>query len=118
MAILKINNIEVAEPSSIDWTNQQWEGENAGRNANGVMIHDYIAHKDALDITWDKLTEEEFNKMFSLTRGKNFNLKYYEPYSATQVTKNMYAGDYKSTHYSSISGKNVWISFSVSFIEN
>ena len=118
MALLTINGVEVATPSKFDIIISTWEGENANRNANGQMVHDYICTKEKIELSWNKLTEEQMIEITGLITQKNFNVTYYSPRLGDRENVSMYAGDFKVSMRSAVQGDRKWGSITVNFIEN
>ena len=62
--------------------------------ADGKMILNVISQKRRLDITTAYMTNSQLHEFFTKIRVKpTMEVKFYDPYTASQVTKTMYRGD-------------------------
>lgn len=63
------------------------------RNANGDMILKIVNDKRKLSITTKYMTQSEMSAFFALIPSGSLSVKFYDPYTGAEVTKNMYRGD-------------------------
>lgn len=62
--------------------------------ADGTMILNVISQKYRLDITTKYLTGSELNTFYTqIKNAPTMTVEFYDPYSASRVTKSMYRGD-------------------------
>lgn len=62
--------------------------------ADGTMILNVISQKFRLDITTKYLTGTELNTFYSqIKNAPTMTVSFYDPYTASRVTKTMYRGD-------------------------
>ena len=62
--------------------------------ADGTMILNVISQKYRLDITTKYLTDTELNTFFNqIKNAPTMTVSFYDPYTASRVTKTMYRGD-------------------------
>lgn len=92
MALITINNTEL-EPLSgydVEWYDLSLD---SGRNANGDMRLNIVNNKYKVILHTPYITQTELSSLFALIGVGTLSVTFYDPFTATTVTKNMYRGD-------------------------
>jgi hypothetical protein len=95
---IKSGNDWVALPHVATFTVGWYDvSKDSGRDtttADGKMILNVISNKFRIDVTSTYMTGAELNNFFStISVRPTMEVKFYDPYSASVVTKTMYRGD-------------------------
>lgn len=122
MAVLKINDIQIATPSTLKVTLQDIDSDDTGRNQKGTIVRDRIVGganaKRKVECTWKALTSSETSKLLKAMDGVSFNVTYPDPYTGTTRTMKAYAGDRSLPIYvMRPDGSYVWESLTANFVE-
>lgn len=118
MDLLKINNQQIATPSSFKYTLSDLDLE-SGRNLNGEMVRNRVATKVRLDLTWNSGVMDT-NSMSILLKAFDevfFDVSYFDIREGKVLTKSMYVSDRIANMYSFINGKPVFDEISFALIE-
>lgn len=79
---------------SVGWYDVSKDSGRDTTTADGKMILNVISNKYRLDVTSTYMTGTELNTFFSkIKTNPTMDVKFYDPYTATVVTKTMYRGD-------------------------
>lgn len=101
MAVLKIQNQEVACPAAMQWTLSTFDLDSSRSAIDGTLNRQVICHKEKLVLEWHcaNLTPEEISQILTLTLPTFFVVEYYSPLSASVVQKEMYVSDRETNFY-------------------
>ena len=95
-----VNNVKLKYVANyqVGWYDVSKDSGRDTTTADGTMILNVISQKYRLDITTKYLTGPELNTFYTqISSAPTMTVSFYDPYSATRVTKTMYRGDRTST---------------------
>lgn len=95
-----VNNTKLPYVASyqVGWYDVSRDSGRDTTTADGTMILNVISQKYRLDITTKYLNSTELNTFYTqIATAPTMTVSFYDPYSATRVTKTMYRGDRTST---------------------
>lgn len=117
MATLRINNVNMPEPSSLTWDNMDIDSSKSGRNANGAMLRDRIASKVKLAIEWKLLSPADMSTVLTAISPAFFQCTYPDAKAGGFQSKTMYAGDRSAPALVMKDGVMFWSGLKVTFTE-
>lgn len=91
-----VNNVKLPYVATyqVGWYDVSRDSGRDTTTADGTMILNVISQKYRLDITTKYLTGTELNEFFTqIKNAPTMTVSFYDPYTASRVTKNMYRGD-------------------------
>jgi len=91
-----VNNVKLKYVATwqVGWYDVSRDSGRDTTTADGTMILNVISQKYRLDITTKYLTGTELNEFFTqIKNAPTMTVSFYDPYTASRVTKNMYRGD-------------------------
>lgn len=91
-----VNNVKLPYVATyqVGWYDVSRDSGRDTTTADGTMILNVISQKYRLDITTKYLTGAELNEFFTqIKNAPTMTVSFYDPYTASRVTKNMYRGD-------------------------
>lgn len=114
------NLISVREPTDINF--RKFNLANQERTMDGTLVVDFISSKEAVNITWDMLPDDEFQKLMDIVEQKKldktyYSIKYLKPGTTVLKTVSAYAEEISYYPFYLGNGKLVWCDISISFIE-
>jgi hypothetical protein len=95
-----VNNVKLKYVANyqVGWYDVSRDSGRDTTTADGTMILNVISQKYRLDITTRYLSDTELNDFYAqIKNAPTMTVSFYDPYTATRVTKNMYRGDRTST---------------------
>lgn len=118
MDLLKINNRQIATPSSFKYTLSDFDLE-SGRNINGEMVRNRVTTKVRLDLTWKSgaMDTKSMSVLLKAFDDVFFDVSYFDIREGQMVTKKMYVSDRTGNMYSFVDGKPVFDEISFALIE-
>lgn len=114
---MKINSINVAQPTQLQVVISDLDNESARDPVTAQMYRDRIATKRKLNCQWGLLTSAEIAQILREISNVFFNVTYTDPLENKEVTRTFYAGDRTSAVSLVIRGETLWSGFSCNFIE-
>ena len=94
MSMVTIGGVDVPDPSSWEWTEQDVSGSDAGRDETGLMHKDTICQKASLALAWAALTPAQARTVIGALKSSEYlTVRFRDPATAADVTKTMYAGN-------------------------
>lgn len=118
--MLWIGGVQMPEPKADGLTvtkNKIWS-KNAGRAADGNMVGDIVGIKYKLDIQWAYCKPADVQKIDAAVSGAAFfPVRFVDPGTGQEVTRNFYAGDPKYPVHTYAMGGGRYKGVSVSLIE-
>lgn len=120
MAILKINNKDIANPQTLTWDIYDLDAEEgAGRNQQGEMFRDRVAVKRKINCTWGPLEPAEMSALLKAMDDVFFTLKYPDAHDGGYREGSFYVGDRSTPMYmwNNEKQKFLWEGLSANFIE-
>ena len=120
MAILKINNKDIANPMTLTWDLYDLDSEEgAGRDQQGRMFRDRVAVKRKLNCTWGPLEPAEMSALLKAMDDVFFTLHYPDAHDGGYRTGTFYVGDRSTPMYmwNNEKQKFLWEGLSANFIE-
>ena len=91
-----VNNVKLKYVANyqVGWYDVSRDSGRDTTTADGTMILNVISQKYRLDITTRYLTDTELNDFYTQIKvAPTMTVSFYDPYTATRVTKTMYRGD-------------------------
>lgn len=115
MAMIKVGNVNLPEPSSYKVTAQDIDSENTGRNENGIMFRERI-RQDVykIQVAWQNISESDKNTIINAIGNATFSVTFF--YGSQTLTKTMYVGDRSCDLVWKPQTGSIW-NVSVNFIE-
>ena len=95
-----VNNVKLPYVASyqVGWYDVSRDSGRDTTTADGTMILNVISQKYRLDITTKYLSGSELNSFYSqIKNAPTMEVSFYDPYSASRITRTMYRGDRTST---------------------
>ena len=95
-----VNNVKLPYVANyqVGWYDVSRDSGRDTTTADGTMILNVISQKYRLDITTKYLTGTELNTFYTqIKNAPTMTVSFYDPYTASRVTKTMYRGDRTST---------------------
>ena len=104
------------QPSKYQVDQYDVSDENAGRTADGAMQKNILGRCYKVQMSWNVLNSTQAQSLFSLfTANQYFNVTFYSPYEATQVTKEFYVGDRSAPCYNAT--LDIWTNIAFNIIQ-
>jgi len=117
MALIKINDVELPNPSEFSVTQSDLDSDATMRNSEGYLIRDRVrAGVYRIDVSWEGLTHSDYLTVVNALAPAKFTVDFWDMNSASRKTAQMYAGDRKSKLVFK-SGNRAVISLSCALIE-
>lgn len=91
-----VNNVKLKYVANyqVGWYDVSRDSGRDTTTADGTMILNVISQKYRLDITTRYLSDTELNDFYTQIKvAPTMTVSFYDPYTATRVTKTMYRGD-------------------------
>ena len=120
MAILQINNFDIADPKTLTWDIYDLDSEDgAGRNQEGLMFRDRVAVKRKLNCTWPPMEPAEMSKLLKAMSDVFFTIRYPDAFDGAYREGEFYVGDRSTPMYmwNAEKGKYLWQGLTANFIE-
>lgn len=120
MSILKIDGVEIKDPSSFEWGFSDASSEESGRSVNtGKMNKDIIASKRKLTCSWLNPSKEDTKIILQLVCGKPYMMVTYPDALSgnDNETREFTVGDRTAPMKMWTVGKKMYSSLSFNFIE-
>ena len=88
------------DPSSLTYSVYDLDaGGKTGRGLDGGMNRERVAVKEKINMTFNAMFREDFEKTISLIKTPFFYVKFYSPYYAQERIAEMYVGDSSIDYY-------------------
>ena len=106
-------------PATIKWELNTEDAPTSGRNASGYMFRDVVADKRKLQVSWPPLDDTQISTLLQMIDAPFFEIEYPDAHDGTVRDMECYVGNRPAPikSYNATSGKWLWGSLSVSFIE-
>lgn len=117
MAILKINGVDMPDPSSFSVSIMDLDSEESRRNILGKLNRDRVAVKRKLNCEWGPLTMSQISTLLNAVKDEFFQVTYPDPFVGGEATKTFYVGDRQMPMYSKVNGQILWEGLKMNFIE-
>lgn len=114
---IKINGVEMPQPSSFTCTIMDISSDGTSRDANGTMHIDRICTKRKIELEWKYLNMQDMSKILKLVRNIFFTVTYPDPMEGHTITKTFYVGDRTTGMYSCVDGEPKWKDIKYNLIE-
>ena len=91
-----VNNVKLKYVANyqVGWYDVSRDSGRDTTTADGTMILNVISQKYRLDITTRYLSDTELNDFYTqIKNAPTMTVSFYDPYTASRVTKTMYRGD-------------------------
>lgn len=95
-----VNNVKLPYVANyqVGWYDVSRDSGRDTTTADGTMILNVISQKYRLDITTGYLTGEQLNNFYTqIKNAPTMEVSFYDPYTASRITRTMYRGDRTST---------------------
>ena len=83
-------NIDFINGYTVEWYDLS---KNSNRNANGDMILRVVNDKRKVTLSTPYLTQTEISTLFTALASGSLSVTFYDPFTASSLTRNMYRGD-------------------------
>lgn len=93
MAMLKVNGVNVKEPSEMTYGLQDISASDAGRTQDTIMHKNRVGQKVTLSLAWSMTTPEETAALLQAFDPEYVNVTYNDAKLNALVTKVFYTGD-------------------------
>lgn len=120
---MKIDGLELPNPSTYDVTYADLDSDNSYTSETGILNRDMIRSNHAtIAVSWDKLDLEKTRLILKAISGESglkpsFNLEYFDLTTLTYKTGQFYANNRQTKIKKLLSTTNGWLSLSVNFTE-
>jgi hypothetical protein len=115
-----VNNVKLPYVATyqVGWYDVSRDSGRDTTTADGTMILNVISQKYRLDITTGYLTGTQLNEFYTqIKNAPTMTVSFYDPYTASRVTKTMYRGDRTSTLRYSTENSSVFEPITVALIQ-
>ena len=115
-----VNNVKLPYVANyqVGWYDVSRDSGRDTTTADGTMILNVISQKYRLDITTGYLTGTQLNEFYTqIKNAPTMTVSFYDPYTASRVTKTMYRGDRTSTLRYSTENSSVFEPITVALIQ-
>lgn len=110
MNILKINGVDICNPSSLQWQETDLDGsDGTGRNQQGDMFIDRIASKRTLSVTFPAMDDEQMSTLLNAIDDTFFEVEYPDPKLGKRNTMTVYVSDRVVPIYGYDKDKSMWL---------
>lgn len=117
-AILKINNVGIKPPQTMQWSLEDLDADGTGRNQNGLLFRDRVAVKRKLVCTWPPMKTEEMAQLLQAMEPEFFTLEYPDAMAGAQQTGTFYVGPKTAPVYKkNTDGTWLWERLTANLIE-
>lgn len=104
------------DPSSLTYSVYDLDaGGKTGRGLDGGMNRERVAVKEKINMTFNAMFREDFEKTISLIKTPFFYVKFYSPYYSQERIVEMYVGDRSFDYYGMVKKDNNDLVKSVKF---
>lgn len=122
MAYLKIGSTDLSPyVKGLSVSYNAIVGDDAGRDARGVMGFTWITEKHALEVTFRPMLEADAQRILALMTGAaeryTFSVTFRDPATGGNVTGTYYRGDVKTQYYTIQTGNVLLQEWSVKLVE-
>ena len=115
-----VNNVKLPYVASyqVGWYDVSRDSGRDTTTADGTMILNVISQKYRLDITTRYLTDTELDTFYTqIAVAPTMTVSFYDPFTATRVTKTMYRGDRTSQLRYSTANSSVFEPITIALIQ-
>ena len=115
-----VNNVKLPYVANyqVGWYDVSRDSGRDTTTADGTMILNVISQKYRLDITTKYLSGTELNTFYSqIKNAPTMTVSFYDPYTASRVTKTMYRGDRTSQLRYSTANSSVFEPITIALIQ-
>ena len=116
-AILKVDGIDIPDPSSITISRNKVWSQNTGRTKSGKYVGDLAAIKWRIDATWNNISENKAQEIMSAFEPAYVNVRFRNPKTKANTTTKFYGGDETLNVYNYDIDEAVYESVSLSIVE-
>ena len=114
MAFIKVNGADIKTPSTFSVGIYDESAPDSGRDLTGLMHKNTIATKRTISLSWRNISEADVRSILNAFMAQEyFTVTYYDPTSASQVTKTFYLGDREVPLYNKALGLYESLTFNV-----
>lgn len=115
---LTIDNVQMPplKENGLTITREKVWSKNTGRGSSGLLIGDIVTIKYKLVCEWPALTKEEVAVIDNAVEPKFVQVRFYDPKTASFITRQMYAGTPSYSVYQYANAK-IYSSVKVDLIE-
>ena len=93
MALLRVDGVDMPEPSKLQWSLQDVSVGDSGRDDSGKMYKGRITQKVKLEIAWNAVSPSAAATILNAFNPEYINVRYFDPIANAYQIKNFYAGD-------------------------
>ena len=93
MALLRVDGVDMPEPSRLQWSLQDVSVGDSGRDDSGKMYKGRITQKVKLEIAWNAVSPSSASTILNAFNPEYINVRYFDPKANAYQVKNFYVGD-------------------------
>lgn len=116
-AILKVDDTNIPDPTSITISRNKVWAQNTGRTKSGKYVGDLIAVKWRIDATWNNISETKAQEIINAFEPSFVNIRFKNPKTKSFATAKFYSGDETLNVYNYEIEQAVYESVSLSIVE-
>ena len=116
--LLQINGVAMPTPSGLEVTYSDYDSNDSNRNAKGELIRERVrASVRRLDVSWRILNAEDMSLILRSVDPVFFQVRFFDPKTASFQNATMYVGDRKPTFYTLRDDKIIYQDFTIALVE-
>ncbi len=93
MALLRVDGVDMPEPSKLQWSLQDVSVGDSGRDDSGKMYKGRITQKVKLEIAWNAVSPSAASTILNAFNPEYIDVRYFDPKANAYQVKNFYVGD-------------------------
>lgn len=117
MALLTFDNVDLKDPSAMQWSLQRVSSPDAGRTLDAVMHVEQVAQKRKLEVSWSNITASEAAAIIQAANPETIQVRYFDYLDNQYETRTFYTGDREIPVYTFQNNKKIVSSVSFNLIE-
>lgn len=117
MALITVNNVDMPNPSKMQWSLQDVSVGDSGRSDDGRMFKGRVAQKRKIELSWNAVTPSVARTILTAFNPEYITVKFFDPMDNANKTLEMYVGDRTAPVKVWTSNNKVYESLSFDIIE-
>lgn len=93
MALIRVDGVDMPEPSKFQWGLQDVSIGDSGRDDSGKMFKGRVTQKVKIELSWVAVTPSDAAKILQAFNPEYIDVRYYDPMDNAYQIKNFYVGD-------------------------
>lgn len=91
--LIRVNGVDMPNPSKMQWSLQDVSIGDSGRDDSGKMFKGRVAQKRKLELSWNAVTPDVASTILSAFNPEYIDVRYFDPLTNSWQVKNFYVGD-------------------------